>query len=133
MGWMDSVKILFFSNNSRIKNVQRGSSSSNMSTALYDENLRAISENILSGGGVTENNGSLINDDPSSNDHHAKSRAKFIKRNVSHATTNSQSFRNIQMIMKEKGAVTGNAIVHMLQEVAEEHTVNANNENGVLI
>jgi len=94
--------------------------------------------------GTPLNNGTGITDDDNGNeiinsregsyaDHHAKSRAKFTKRNLSRATETTESFRNLQMLMKEKGAITGNAIVHLLQEVAEEHAVNENNENGTRI
>lgn len=57
-------------------------------------------------------------------DHHAKSRATFVRRNMSQAASTSKSFRDVQKLMKEKGAITGSSIRQMLQEAAEEHAVN---------
>ena len=54
---------------------------------------------------------------------HAKSRSNFTKRHVNAAAMHSQSFRVLQKRMKEKGAVTANSVVHLLQEAAEEHAV----------
>ena len=78
----------------------------------------------------TNNNGPITKREPNASetsnpytDHHAKSRATFMKRNVSHAATDKTSFRILQHRMKEKGAITGSSIIHMLQEAAEEHAV----------
>ena len=54
---------------------------------------------------------------------HAKNRSNFTKRHVNAAAMHTQSFRILQKRMKEKGAVTANSIVHLLQEAAEEHAV----------
>lgn len=60
---------------------------------------------------------------PSFTSHHARSRANFMKRNVHHAASERDLFRDLQRRMKEKGAITGSAVRHLLQETAEEHAV----------
>jgi tetratricopeptide (TPR) repeat protein len=60
-------------------------------------------------------------------DHHARSRTTFVRRNISMAASNADSFRDFQRLIKDKGAITGGAIQHMMLEAAEEHAVNAIN------
>lgn len=67
---------------------------------------------------------------PSITGHHAEARAKFTRRNVKHAAKSSESFRYLQAMMKERGAITGNAVAHLLQEVAEEHALRQSGDRG---
>ena len=50
--------------------------------------------------------------------HHAESRAKFARCNVKHSVKSSEVFRHLWAMMKEKGAIMGNTVAHLLQEVA---------------
>ena len=63
--------------------------------------------------------------------HHAKSRSQFMKRNLNSATNDTQSFRNLQKIIKEKGVTTAQGIQMVLQEAAQEHAVDTHTTSGV--
>ena len=65
------------------------------------------------------------------NSYHAKSRSQFMKRNLNSATNNTQSFRNLKEIIKEKGVTTAQGIQMVLQEAAQEHAVDTHATSGV--
>mmetsp|Transcript_32086 Transcript_32086/g.67460 ORF Transcript_32086/g.67460 Transcript_32086/m.67460 type:complete len:1702 (-) Transcript_32086:235-5340(-) len=110
----------------RMSNSFKVTNSFRVDNSNLEEDLSVTDNGSVRSGHRQTNGGSApatINFDCAYTDHHAKSRVNFVKRNVNHAATDSESFRNLQKSMKEKGAVTGNAVRHMLQEAAEEHAV----------
>lgn len=50
----------------------------------------------------------------------AKQRATNVKRNVKNVAHCNESFRDMQKMMKEKGAVTGTSLMALLQESVSE-------------
>jgi tetratricopeptide (TPR) repeat protein len=98
-----------------------GRRSSEISSGLKNSVWSYAAGDSMSASATLVSSGGMDSSDPLLIDHHAKSRASFVRRNMSQAATGTQSFRDVQQLMKDKGAVTGNAIRYMLQEAAEEH------------